>query len=290
MSKKNKNREQRANIAQETLNIIEQGYYTNKLGAKIDLEQNIAEATEQAQFLNPDDLTKLTIAATQLRAERADFETIIEVNNETTFSAASRLATVEQEEKILCLNFASAKNPGGGFLGGSQAQEESLARASALYPTLTPFMESMYMFHRKYGTCLYSHRMIYSPKVAVFRDDFDNLLEQPYYTSFITAPAVNAGCVHQNEAKKAKKIASTMLERVEAVLATAYTQGYEVLVLGAWGCGVFRNNPEDVALYFGSYLLNNGAYAGAFRKIVFGVLDHSKNEATFKAFEKVFSS
>lgn len=289
MSNKNKNREQRANIAQETLTILEQGYYINKLGTQINLEEGIEQAIKEAKFLDPEQLNKYASAIPDLKAERTAFETTIEVNNETTFSAASRLAVEEQETKILCLNFASAKNPGGGFLGGSQAQEEALSRASALYPTLEQFMEPMYMFHRKYGTCLYSHRMIYSPKVAVFRDDFDNLLDQPYYTSFITAPAVNAGCIQQNEPKKAKKIASTMLERTEAVLATAYTEGYEVLVLGAWGCGVFRNNPAEVAGYFAHFLLENGTYVDTFRKIVFAVLDYSKEERTFKAFESVFS-
>ncbi|MCP4440307.1 MAG: TIGR02452 family protein [Aureispira sp.] len=285
MSKKNKNRQQRANTAQETLNIIEQGHYINTLGEQIDLKENMVRAIDRAIFLDPEGLNLLSSKVPKLKEDKESFETIIELYNETTLSAAHRLATEENEDKVLCLNFASAKNPGGGFLGGSQAQEESLARASTLYPTLTQFMEPMYMFHRKYGTCLYSHRMIYSPEVAVFRDDFDNLLDQPYYTAFITAPAVNAGCIRSNEPKKTKKIEPTMLERVEAVLATAYTQGHEVLVLGAWGCGVFRNNPTDIASYFAQFLRNGGLYAGAFRKIVFAVLDNSKKEEIFKAFE-----
>ena len=79
-----------------------------------------------------------------------------------------------------------------------------------------------------------------------------------------------------------------MSARTDRVLAIAQAKGYEVLVLGAWGCGVFQNNPEEVAACFASYLLREGKYNGVFRKIVFAVLDHSKQKRTFEAFNKVF--
>jgi len=68
------------------------------------------------------------------------------------------------------LNFASAKNPGGGFLGGGSAQEESLARSSGLFPCINQ-MQQMYETNRAYRSCLYTDHMIYSPRVPVFRDD-----------------------------------------------------------------------------------------------------------------------
>ncbi|MCP4113573.1 MAG: TIGR02452 family protein [Desulfobacteraceae bacterium] len=52
-------------------------------------------------------------------------ETVIEVTTESTLEAAHRLIKEYNCNHIACLNFASAKNPGGGFSSGSQAQEES---------------------------------------------------------------------------------------------------------------------------------------------------------------------
>ena len=103
--------------------------------------------------------------------------------------------------KVLCLNFASAKNPGGGFLNGSQAQEESLARATGLYPCISQ-MTQLYEKNRYYGSCLYLNDMIYSPQVPVIRDDNDELLNKIFLISILTAPAVNAGAVRKNAKKQ----------------------------------------------------------------------------------------
>ena len=86
-----------------------------------------------------------------------------EVTNETSLSAARRMGP-----DAACLVFASAKNPGGGFLSGAQAQEESIARSSALYPCQTAAGE-FYSFHRRQGDLRYSDRVIYSPHVPVIR-------------------------------------------------------------------------------------------------------------------------
>ena len=121
---------------------------------------------------------------------------------------------------MICLNFASAKNPGGGFLGGSQAQEEALARASGLYPCLSANF-GYYQFNRSKGGAIYSHHLIYSPAVPVFRDDEDNFLDAYFPASIITAPAVNVGALPKNKRDNKKMIREIMLERTENVLATA---------------------------------------------------------------------
>ncbi|OMF97169.1 TIGR02452 family protein [Paenibacillus sp. FSL R7-0273] len=185
---------------------------------------------------------------------------------------------------IVCLNFASAKNPGGGFLGGSQAQEESLARASALYPSISQ-MKEMYDYNRGRRTCLYSHYMIHSPGVPVFRDSRDLLLEEPYTVSMITAPAVNAGVVRERDPQEAPLIAGVMLERIRYILAVAAEQGHRTIVLGAFGCGVFRNDPAEVAGFFRQVLAEED-YQALFDSIVFAVLDRSPGQATLNAFRQ----
>jgi len=139
------------------------------------------------------------------------------VTNETTCGALARLATLG-EGHLACLNFASARQPGGGFLAGAQAQEESLARASALY------------------RCL--------------------LAQHEYYER----------------------------QRAELVLEVAVRHEVKQLVLGAWGCGVFRNDPRQVAGVFGELLAHGGRFAGAFSEVLFAVPDHSDDGWVHRAF------
>src|SRR4029077_4484905 len=102
----------------------------------------------------------------------------IRATNGTTLAAARQLHEQYGPERIALLNFASARNPGGGFLSGSQAQEESLARASGLYASLSR-MTDYYGANRRSKSALYTDHMVYSPLVPVFRDDDDRLLDEP---------------------------------------------------------------------------------------------------------------
>ena len=156
------NRKQRAEIAQQTLNILKVGFYTVN-GKRVDLNHELIEAKCNSKLYRPGDFDNL-----QFSTEFDDLQ--IELTRETTFGAAKRLVTEENEQKALCLNYASAKNPGGGFLGGSQAQEEALSRSSGLY-TCIEQMSDYYQTHRRSKSCLYTDHMIYSPNIPVFRDD-----------------------------------------------------------------------------------------------------------------------
>src|SRR5947199_268996 len=123
--------------------------------------------------------------------------TRIDVRNETTFQALARLAG-SGGGHLACLNFASAKNPGGGFLNGSLAQEEALACASGLYPCLLKAPE-YYESNRANRSALYLDLTRFRPLVPFFRNDGGALLEQPVLASVITTPAPNAGAIAQNE-------------------------------------------------------------------------------------------
>src|SRR5205814_6075588 len=118
-------------------------------------------------------------------------ETRFEVTNETTLDAARRLAA--EGHRVVALNFASARHPGGGFLKGAIAQEESLCRSSGLYESLRD--HEMYRYHAPMPGGMYTNYAIYSPDVPVFKNDDGELLAEPYLCSFITSPAVNAGAI-----------------------------------------------------------------------------------------------
>lgn len=202
---------------------------------------------------------------------------------------AERLAKSQQFQKIGVLNFASAKNPGGGFLSGAQAQEESLARSSALYKSLLK-CPNYYEYHRSQKSLLYSDRMIYSPNCPVFRKDDGTLLEEPYLVDFITSPAPNAGAILKNQPQEAEKIQEVLYERGAKLLSLASYKGCDALVLGAWGCGVFRNEPSMVAQMFSEFLLANGQFKERFKSVIFSVFDLTKETKIFTEFFSQFSS
>ncbi|WP_127538547.1 TIGR02452 family protein [Paenibacillus illinoisensis] len=274
----------RARIAQETLAILEEGQYINGYDRRVSIDEDLKRAIQGSVLYRPDELPALREQVRQLQPTPKSAAAKIEVTGETTLAAASRLVVDEGRTDVVCLNFASAKNPGGGFLGGSQAQEESLARASGLYPCISQ-MNEMYDHNRKLRTCLYSDYMIYSPDVPVIRDDEDRLLAQYYTTAFISAPAVNAGVVKEREQADDQQIESVMKERIRYILDVAAMNGHRTLVLGAYGCGVFRNDPVDVARYFHDVLVQEN-FRQSFERIVFAVLDRSAGQRIIKAFQE----
>jgi uncharacterized protein (TIGR02452 family) len=271
-------RSQNANIANETVKILEQGFYTNSKGQSIDIKDALELCKEQTKLYSSEELAALLDSF-----GHASHQTKIEVTGETSLEAAQRL-TDKSNEKVICLNFASAKNPGGGFLGGSQAQEESLARSSGLYASLLTQMK-FYEFHREQGNLLYSDQMIYSPAVPVFRNDEGGLLEAPYLLSFITSPAPNAGAIAKNTPHLSNEVHATLQKRGAKVLALAVSLGYERIILGAWGCGVFRNSPVLVAEVFEGLL--EGPFKNRFEQVTFAVFDNTKDQATLGAFKSL---
>jgi len=277
---------QRAKLAENTLTIIDYGAYVNFKGEVVDLSEEIKNAVNNSKLYSPEELEKINNEVNEVLINSENKETEIKVTNETTLNAAKRLKQIEDYEKVACLNFASAKNPGGGFLNGSSAQEESLARSSALYPCIKQKKE-MYDENKKYDSALYLDYMIYSPEVPVFREDSGSLLDNPYKVSMITAPAVNAGVVRSRESKENEnKIEKKMKYRIEKILSIALINKNRALVLGAFGCGVFRNNPEDVADYFRKFVKEDERFNSYFDKIVFAVLDRSRKTETYNIFKR----
>jgi uncharacterized protein (TIGR02452 family) len=188
----------------------------------------------------------------------------VEVTAESTLAACRRLA----DRNVAALNFASARNPGGGWLGGARAQEESIARASALVACLES-QPQYYAVNRAERSCLYTDHLIYSPGVPVFRDDRGDRLAEAYRAAFITSPAPNRGALKTQEEIDA--IAPTLRRRGMQVLKVAAAHGHRTLVLGAWGCGAFRGDPEQTAQVFRE-LMDDAWTESAFELIVFAII------------------
>lgn len=272
------NRTTRTELARQTVEITKNGKYTSASGLHVDVSAAVRNCLDATRHYSPGELN--TIRSDVLSRPAGDFATTCEVVNETTLAGIARLLAVDSRP-VAALNFASAKNPGGGFLGGAQAQEESLARSSALYASLRRAPE-FYAMHRDSSSLLYSDAMILSPNCPIFRNDDGDLLDEPHHVAFITSPAPNAGAIANNCPDELPEIPEVFQRRTEYVLALAAAHGYTRLVLGAWGCGVFRNDPVVVAQAFAAHL--RGPWAGRFEHVSFSVLDTSASQNTINAF------
>jgi uncharacterized protein (TIGR02452 family) len=264
--------------ANETVQICQDGSYRAPSGRMVHFAAEIQRAKTGTVIYSletpPPGPTRRRFGRTQIR-----------VSNQTTFEALRQLA--DGTSHLACLNFASAKNPGGGFLSGAQAQEEALARSSALYVCLLRAPD-YYERNRANRSAIYLDLVIFSPLVPFFRDDSGALLETPILASVITAPAPNAGAVADNEPGNMVLLEPALRRRAELVLQTAQGHGVEKLVLGAWGCGVFRNDPRMVARAFSELLSLPGPFDGAFTEVVFAV--PSPGQPNHTAFVDVFGN
>ncbi|MEV7562796.1 TIGR02452 family protein [Streptomyces sp. NPDC089795] len=268
-------------IARENAEILAAGGYRTRTGRQVSLAAALAEAKAGTRIYGPNRVIPGETIASGGSA------TVVEVTGESSTVAARRLATPTPDRPepspVAVLNFASARNPGGGYVRGAKAQEEALCRASALYETLLEAPE-YYEIHRAERSTFYTDRVIHSPGVPVFRDYRGGLLETPFRVGFLTSPAPNAGTIRRQEPERTAEIPAALARRAELVLEVAALHGYRRLVLGAWGCGVFRNDPEQVAEAFRGLLADR--FAGVFERVVFGILD--RDPTTREAFARAF--
>ena len=254
-------RQQRAEIARQTDEIVHDGRYVTRTGVEVNISDSISSAVRGTLLYEQD-------PADDQRPTRAGASRI-EVTDESTLTAARRMAE-SGSDQVACLNFASARKPGGGYRSGAAAQEESLARSSALVACLAA-APGFYEFHNTYRDPRYSDRIIYSPGVPVFRDDSGGLLGRPYRVAFLTAAAPNTSAV--SEPDQLAQIPAILSRRAGKVLAIARRHRHRRLVLGAWGCGVFGNDPSTVAGAFAGLLTAGGPFMDSFDHVVFAIMD-----------------
>lgn len=265
-------------IAEQSLEIIRCGNYEVD-GRNIDVREKIANSVARTKTITPESLDELIGQSLPEPLHTTEFE----FRNCTTMEA---FIGAEDTMKTAVLNFASAKNPGGGFIGGASAQEESLARSSSLYATLIKD-ETMYRFNRGNDSYLYSDYMIYSPEVVFWMDDAGTYLDEPVTVDVITSPAPNKGAMIQNRRpEQLAELEAVFRKRIDKMLALALHEGVGRLILGAWGCGVFRNDTEDVARYFREIF--DAKYKDQFRKVIFAIAGRSKEQNTYSTFKTKF--
>lgn len=221
----------------------------------------------------------------------------IVVSTKRTYEAASAYAG----EKVAVLNFASASNPGGGVLTGAGAQEECLCRCSTLYFNLiqSDMWQGFYEPHRAAGNPLHNDDIIYTPGVLVIKSDTakPELLAAPdrYSVNVVTCAAPNLRKNPSNRYNPGdgdsvtisdRELQALHEKRLRRILDVAVEEGNEVIILGAFGCGAFRNDPHVVASAAKAVLPD---YMNAFRTIEFAVYCRDDDRRNYEVFRTAFS-
>lgn len=265
-------RTKNVSIAKETIQICKDKKYTSLNGNVVDISVSLDAAIKGTKYY-PENVPYII--------EDIVMVPTIEVVNETTAQAAVRLAGLGKTN-LVALNFASARNQGGGFLAGAIAQEEDLCRCSGLYPCL----KSKPLFYNANilcDDCYYTDGIIYSPNVPFFRNEFNLFIENPFTLSIVTSPAPNL-----NAAKDVDKnhVAEVLASRMTKILSAAHENGHRNIILGAWGCGAFGNDPEMVSKAF-MLALSKVPY---FEHVTFAVYDIREPFIIYETFKEVFCS
>jgi uncharacterized protein (TIGR02452 family) len=272
-------------IAAETCAVVAASMYVIASGA-VSLDALVRSAIADTRVV-----TDHAASIERVRSLRSAPGTRVEVTRERTDDCARRLLA-EGERRVALLNFANGVRPGGGFLHGSRAQEEELCRCSALYACLrAPTAEQFYVDNHCSGTALVTDALIVSPSVPFFRDASFAFLEAPYVATVITVAAPDRGWLLAQVDSGLRppvpdhEITAVFARRALAVIAAAREDGADALVLGAWGCGAFGNEPERVARAFADALAE---LDGAVPRIAFAVWNSSARSANYDAFAEVF--
>ena len=220
------------------------------------------------------------------------------VTKHKSFEAAMKIHTEHPEWKIAVLNFASATNPGGGVKTGSTAQEESLCRCSTLYPTLTQnwLWQSFYQKNRDAHDNLHTDACIYSPGVVICKTD-EAWPERMEEKDWVTVDVIS--CVAPNLRRRPSNVYNSdygasvtissedlyklHLKRAKHILHIAAVNTADALVLGAFGCGTFGNDPKTVAEAYRDALQDYRKY---FFYVEFAVYCHSDETVNYDAFKR----
>ena len=203
-------------------------------------------------------------------------KTMVDVINEDCLVAADYLSFLGYNPVVL--NMASAINPGGGVVKGSGAQEENLFRRTDLFRSLFSFARyagqyrlerhaQQYPLDRSWGG-------IYTPHATVFRgreSDGYPLLPYPHQMSFVAVAAVNRPDTDE-EGNLTPQMVELTKRKMRTILRIALLNGHDALVMGAMGCGAFRNPPAHVARTFHE-VIEEEEFAGKLKRVTFAIID-----------------
>lgn len=213
----------------------------------------------------------------------------VTVSRSRTFAEVIELRKRYKSGKIAVLNFASSVTPGGGVIAGSRAQEESLCRCSTLYPVLKTddLWKKYYSYNRSNYSFKATDACIYTPGIKIIKSDVDipkRLSTDAWVTvDVITCAAPNLGRADYHVSND--ELLHLHITRGRRIFEVAIDNDVDVLVLGAFGCGAFKNNPDVVSK---AYQLLVEEYKQYFQHISFAVFCSERDKNNYNAFFRRF--
>ena len=204
------------------------------------------------------------------------FENNIIVEPLDTVSAIQKWSQVG---RVCALNMASYKRPGGGVENGARAQEECLFRCSNLFDVVSKDFYPLGDYE-----CLYTQR-------ALFFKDKDYIQIEPIQCDVITLAAINLNDrAKYDPVQNLYNYENLTREKIRLMLSVPQSWGAQYLILGAWGCGVFKNDPEKIAQYFKDAIIGEG-YGSLYKKIIFAVInDHNSVANNYQIFNTILNT
>ena len=267
-------KELRAQEYRNTIEIVNQGFYTTEEGKRVtfpDLTRMEHETAFYQQEIRVDDIPT------------NKEETKFIVRNVDCLEEGVRLCREGYNPAVL--NMASRRHPGGGVMLGAGAQEETLFRRTNLFRSLYQFTEYFieHVWYKKYVTPVRTGERyplnrdfggIHTPNALLFREDEQHgykLMDTPKRLSFISVAGIN-----RPELKDATHLADSMIEgtknKMRTILRIGLRHGHDSLVLGALGCGAFCNPPSHIARLFHE-VFEEPEFKNKYRLISFAILD-----------------
>ncbi len=254
------------------------------------LQQALNSSIENTEFYAADDYPDLKLSLNKNKSGN------IQVVRAKTFQMAIDIHKKFNDKKIAVLNFASATHPGGGVKSGSRAQEESLCRCSTLYPTLIQkrLRDKYYDVNIKARNYYFSDACIYSPHIIICKSD-DDIPERMKPDDFVTIDVITCAApnlryeteIEKREPNRTEKLYNLHVKRAKHIMHVAAFNNIDVLILGAFGCGAFRNDPDIVAKAFKSAL---SEYRYMFDEIIFAIYCNNYEIGNLEAFQSTFTA
>lgn len=255
----------RASVFQNTVDIVKQGFYFNENEEEVKIEDPLEAKPYkfQPRFTYP---------------KTAEQQTEINVENEDCMIVGINLKRKGLNPVIL--NMANAFNAGGGVTRGSMAQEEEIFRRTNLFKSLFPLHKTLgeeYGFKpimERLGYPMTKYGAIYSPNITIFREDKKNgykLMKEPVKMDFISAAAFKNPPL-LNDTTLDPRIVPDMMQKIITILRVALENNHDSFVLGAWGCGAFKNPPRHIAKLFHK-VLEQDEFKTRFKNITFAIIE-----------------
>ena len=280
-------RNMRVMVFQHTVSVVNMGYYHTISGKKV-IVPDSREMVQNTCFYC-DEIVAID--------SKKEFVTQYNVENMDCLNAAKRLQ--DDGYNVAVLNMASRQNPGGGVYGGAGAQEENIFRRTDLFKSMFQFASyasqyglpqssNQYPLNRNYGG-------VYTPNAFVFRDVEDKgyeLMDSPFHMSFISVPGMNKPDLTA-EGMIAEYHVEPIKNKIRTIFRIGLIHNHDALVLGALGCGAFRNPPKHIAKLFHE-VINEPEFKNKYRRIVFAIIDDQNSylshnpEGNVRPFEDEF--